>query len=106
MFVSTCGAVRLAERVTAGDERDRLLVVHRHAGERLADVHGGGERIGIAVRPLGVHIDEAHLNGAERFFEIPLAGVSLIPEPGGLRPPVDVLGFPYVLATAPRNRAS
>ena len=25
------GAVRLAERVTAGDQGDRLLVVHRHA---------------------------------------------------------------------------
>ena len=32
--------VGLAERVAAGDERDRLLVVHRHARERLADVPG------------------------------------------------------------------
>ena len=31
-------AVGLAERVAAGDERHRLLVVHRHAAERLADV--------------------------------------------------------------------
>ena len=31
-------AVGLAERVAADDERDRLLVVHRHAAERLADV--------------------------------------------------------------------
>jgi hypothetical protein len=30
--------VRLAERVASGDQRAGLLVVHRHARERLADV--------------------------------------------------------------------
>src|SRR5581483_10255891 len=40
--------VGLAEAVAAGDQRDGLLVVHRHAEEGLADVLGGGERIGIA----------------------------------------------------------
>ena len=58
-------AVGLAERVAADDERDRLLVVHRHAGEGLADVRGGGQRIRVAVRPLRVHVDQAHLHGAE-----------------------------------------
>ena len=38
--LGTGGAVALAERVAADDERDRLLVVHRHAGEGLADVPG------------------------------------------------------------------
>jgi hypothetical protein len=32
------GAVRLAERVASGDQRAGLLVVHRHARKRLADV--------------------------------------------------------------------
>src|ERR1700735_3587603 len=32
------GAVGLAERVPAGDQRDGLFVVHRHAEECLADV--------------------------------------------------------------------
>ena len=36
------GAVRLAERVATGDERDGLLVVHRHPAEGDADVVGGG----------------------------------------------------------------
>src|SRR5262245_19335355 len=31
------GAVGLAERVAAGDQRDGLFVVHRHTEERLAD---------------------------------------------------------------------
>src|SRR5262249_59561427 len=30
--------VRLADRVAADDERNRLLVVHRHAGKRLSNV--------------------------------------------------------------------
>ena len=46
------GAVGLAEGVAAGDERDGLLVVHRHAREGLADVPGRGERIRLAVRAL------------------------------------------------------
>ena len=46
------GAVGLAEGVAAGDQRDGLLVVHRHAEERLADVLGRRDRIRIAVRAL------------------------------------------------------
>ena len=38
------GAVGFAEGVTAGDERDRLFVVHRHAREGLADILGRGKR--------------------------------------------------------------
>ena len=60
------GAVGLAEGVAAGDQRDGLLVVHRHPAERLADVAGRGERVGVAVGALGVDVDQAHLHGAER----------------------------------------
>jgi hypothetical protein len=41
------GAVGLAEGVAAGDERDGLFVVHRHAAEGLADVARGGEGSGL-----------------------------------------------------------
>src|SRR3984957_13118619 len=43
------GSMRLAEGMPAGDERDGLLVVHRHAAEGLANVLRGRERIGVAV---------------------------------------------------------
>ncbi len=92
------GTVRLAERVATGDERDRLLVVHRHPAEGLPDVPGGGERIRVAVGPLRVHVDQAHLHGAERAGELPVAAVALVSEPGVLRPPEDLLGLPDVLA--------
>ena len=61
-------AVGLAEGVAAGDQRDGLLVVHRHAEERFADVLRGRERVRIAVRPFRVDVDQAHLHRAERFM--------------------------------------
>ena len=90
-------AVGLAEGVTARDQGDRLLVVHRHPAERLADVAGRGERVRVAVRPLRVDVDEAHLDRAERVGELAVAAVALVIQPGRLRTPVDVLlGLPGV----------
>ena len=84
-------AVGLAEGVAAGDQRDGLLVVHRHPAERLADVAGRRERVRVAVGALRVDVDEAHLDRAERLLELTVAGVALVVEPLGLRAPVDVL---------------
>ena len=90
--------VGLAEGVSAGDERDRLLVAHRHAAERLPDVRCRRQRIGDAVRPFRIHVDEPHLHGAERLLELTVAAVARILQPGLLGPPVDVLfGLPDVL---------
>ena len=83
--------VGLAERVAAGDQRDGLLVVHRHAAERLADVTGRCHRVGVAVRALRVHVDETHLHRAERVGELAVAAVALVFEPDPLRAPVDVV---------------
>ena len=94
--VGVDGAVALAERVAADDERHRLLVVHRHAAEGLADVPGRGQRVGVAVRALRVHVDQAHLHGAERAAELPVAAVALVAEPGVLGAPEDLLGLPDV----------
>ena len=75
------GAVGLAEGVAAGDERHRFLVVHRHAGEGLADILGRGERIRVAVRAFRVDVDQAHLHGSERILEVPVAGVAFVIQP-------------------------
>ena len=95
------GAVRLAERVPAGDQRDRLLVVHGHPAEGLADVVRGGDRVGLAVGALGVDVDQAHLDRAQRRRELALAAVALVAQPGVLLAPEDLLGLPHVLATEP-----
>jgi hypothetical protein len=99
--VGIAGAVGLAERVTTGDEGDRLLVVHRHPGERDPDVVGRGERVRTAFGALRVDVDQAHGHVAEgRVGQIEriLAGVALVAEPGVLRAPEDLLWFPDVLA--------
>ncbi len=87
------GAVGLAEGVAAGDQRDRLFVVHRHAGESIADIARRGERVGIAVRAFGVHVDEAHLHGRERIGEVAIAAVTLSRQPLALGAPIDVLAW-------------
>ena len=93
--------VGLAEGVAAGDQRDGLLVVHRHPAERLADVAGRGDRVGCAVGALGVDVDQAHLDGGQRVLQVAVAAVALVAEPGLLGTPVDVLvGLPDVLAPA------
>src|ERR1700722_16346595 len=45
------GAVGFAEGVTTGNERNGLLVIHRHAGERFPDIACRGNRIWLSIRP-------------------------------------------------------
>ena len=94
-------AVGLAEGVTAGNQRDRLFVVHRHARERLADIPRRGDRIRLAVRPFRIHVDQTHLHGGERILKLTVAAVALVRQPRALGTPVDVLfGLPDVGAPA------
>src|SRR6187200_3387512 len=86
------GTVGLAEGVAAGDQRDRLFVIHRHAGEGFADIPGSRDRIRLPLRAFWIHVDQAHLHGSERIFEIALTGISLVStQPGLLGAPVDIL---------------
>ena len=101
VLVGVGGAVRLAEGVAAGDQRDGFLVVHGHPPERLADVDGRRRRVRVGVRALRVDVDQAHLHRGERVLEVTLARVALVSEPGGLGAPVDVVvRLPDVLAAA------
>jgi hypothetical protein len=87
--------------VPAGDERDRIFVVHRHACEGLTNVAGRGDRIRLAVRTLRIDVDQAHLNGCERILKLPVAAVALVRQPRALRTPVNiVLRLPDVRASA------
>ena len=88
----------LADGVAADDERGRLLVVHRHPAEGVANVLRGGQRIRVAVRPLRVHVDQSHLHVGEGLGELPVAAVALVTEPGVLGAPEDLVGLPNVLS--------
>jgi hypothetical protein len=59
-------AVGLAEGVAAGGQRDRLLVVHRHALEGDLDVARRLQRVRRAAGTFRIDIDQAHLDGGER----------------------------------------
>ena len=94
------GAVGLAEGVAAGNQRDGLLVVHRHAEERLADVLGRRDRVRIAVRPFRIDVDQAHLHRAERLRKLAFAAVAFVAEPRALGTPVELFRLPDVGAAA------
>ena len=86
-----------SESVTTGDERDGFLVVHGHAGEGLADIARRSDGVGVSIRALGIHINEAHLHGGERVLQFTVTGVAFVFEPFALGAPVDVLlGLPDV----------
>ena len=74
-------AMGFAKRAPAGDERDRLFVVHRQACEGLTNAAGRGGRIRLAVRTLRIDVDQAHLNGCERILKLPVAAVALVRQP-------------------------
>src|SRR2546426_3112577 len=97
-------AVGFAERVTPGNERNGLLVIHRHTGESLSDIPGRGNRVRLAVRPFRIDVDQTHLHRSERILRITVAAVALVREPLALRSPEDVLfRFPDVLAPAAKT---
>ena len=85
------GAVGLAEGVAAGGERHGFFVVHRHAGEGFADVTCRPQRIGLAIRALGIHVDQAHLHSGQRIGQLAVATVAFIAQPLALAAPVDLL---------------
>ena len=95
------GAVGFAEGVAAGNERDGLFVVHRHAREGLANIPRRRERIRIAIRPFRIDVDQTHLHGGERILKIAVAAVSLVRQPLAFGAPVDVgFGLPDIRASA------
>src|SRR5204863_6912520 len=101
IFARIGSAVGLAERVPAGNERNGLLVIHRHASERFADIARRGDWVGLSIGPLRIHVNQSHLNSGERIIELTIAAVALVPQPGALRPPEDVLfGLPDIHAPA------
>src|ERR1700678_2661919 len=72
------GAVRLAESVTAGNECDGLLIVHRHARKRLSNIACRGNWIWLSIRPFRIHIDQTHLHRAEGILKITIPGVTFV----------------------------
>ena len=100
VLIRGCCTMGLAECMTAGNQRHRLFIVHRHPAEGLADVARGGDRIGVAVGPFGIHVNQPHLNSAEGIGQLAIAAVAFVTEPRRFGAPVDVLRLPDILASA------
>src|SRR5262249_21003414 len=58
------GAMGLAHRVAADNQRESLLIIHCHAFERLPDKFRCTSRIWMTAWSLRVHIDQSHVIGA------------------------------------------
>src|SRR4029434_2736914 len=86
--------VGLPDCVATDNQRKRLLVVHRHAGEGLSNVLRRKGRVRIAARPLRIHVDQAHVIGAERPLHIPAIRMAFVSKPGLLGPPEDLVRLP------------
>src|ERR1022692_15806 len=90
--------------MSAGNERNGLLVIHRHARESLSDIPCRGNRIRLSIRPFRIHVNQTHLYGSERILKITIAAVALVRQPRALRPPENVLfGLPDILAPAAKT---
>ena len=86
----------LAHGVAAGGQGDGFLVVHRHAAKGHAHVHGGFQRIRLAVYALRVHVNQAHHDCGQGVFQIAFTAVAAALATGGRKPfffgaPVGVL---------------
>ena len=89
--------------MASGNQRDGLFVVHGHATERFANVPGRRDRIRLAVWPFRIHVDQAHLYGAERILKIAVARVPLVAQPLAFRSPINFFGFPNVRAASAKT---
>ena len=96
-----CRSVCFTKGVPTCDEGHGFLVVHGHAREGLADVTSRGERVGFAIGALGIHVDQAHLNCAQRLLQMPVTRVAFVAEPFAFGTPIDVLlCFPDIFTSA------
>ncbi len=100
-------AVGLAEGVTARRQGRRFLIIHPHPTEGLADVAGRLQGVRHPAGAFWVHIDQAHLDSGQRFFQrhvlvgLDAGLIALLADPLFLGAPIDILfGLPDVGAAA------
>src|SRR5581483_1645289 len=97
--------VSLAECVAAGNQRNRLLVMHRHTAKRFTDVPRGGDWIRFAIRPFRIYINQAHLDCAKRAGQVAITAVSFVAQPFRFRSPIKLFGLPDVLSPASKTES-
>ena len=95
------GTMRFAERMSARHKCHGLFIIHGHAREGFADIIARANGIRIAIRAFWVDVNQAHLNGRQRVFQLTRAAVSVVVEPAFFGAPIDIFFWlPNIDATA------
>ncbi|KIW46969.1 uncharacterized protein PV06_02586 [Exophiala oligosperma] len=68
--VRRSSTVGLAKAVTSSNQSNSFLVVHGHTTEGGSDVAGSGNRVWDTIRTLWVDVNQTHVGGSKRRFEI------------------------------------
>ena len=103
-IIRLVGTVCFAKGVPACNQRNRLLVIHRHTPKSFANIVRGENRVGVAIRTLWVHVDETHLHRSQPFTELASFGIALISQHFCLWTPVNPLRLPVISATAGKTK--
>lgn len=72
------GTVGLAKSVTTDNKSGSLLVVHAHAAKGCANIVGSSNRVRVAVGTGGVDINQTHVCGSKRLFELAILEVCVL----------------------------
>ena len=98
--VGLVGTVGFTKAVASGNHRHGFGIVHCHASKGFANVVGCQGRVGIAVGPLGVNVNQPHLHRGQGVVQLAFAGIPLIRQHDGFGPPVHQIRLPVVRPSA------
>ncbi len=98
-------AMGFAKSVASGNQCNRFLIVHGHAGKCFANIARCRKRIRIAVRAFRIYIYQAHLHCCQRVLQLAIACIAIVCQPFFFRSPIDILlRFPHILASAGKTK--
>ena len=89
-----------SERMTASNQSQRFLVVHRHVAKGATDIGSGRKRVVIAVGSFRIDVDKSHLRSSERAFQIALPVAAVVGQHLGFRTPEHEIRLPCVNTAA------
>ena len=100
-----CRTVTLSERMTTGNERHRLFIIHCHTSECFTNIFSCSHGVRLSVGPFRVYVDKSHLNSREWVIKLSLTRVSLVAKPLSLWTPVRIpFWLPHICSSAGKTQ--
>src|ERR1700761_8671745 len=101
IFTRIGSTVGFAEGMAARNQRYGFFVIHRHTAKSFTDITCRSHRVRVAIRAFRIYIDQTHLHGSQRIFQLTVAFVAFVAQPFLLVAPVYILGsFPNILTSS------